>query len=162
MITKPKIQKLRVSKWLDNINGGTPTINRLDKIAEPIAHAITMRAMLDPDEEPLMASGRNDTEWCLLTTARLIWSQDEMIRSLPWRDISGAQQPPEQSAKIIRGEMEKDEISDLELFDASSQKYLLRLNPGSAYYIVWSAILAFCRYSRQPDPIPLQEVVDII
>ena len=155
MITKPKAQKLRVRKWLNNINGGTPTINTTDKIAEPIAHAITMQVMLDPDEEPLIASGRNGTEWCLLTTARLIWFQDEMIRSLPWRNILGAQQPPKQAAKIIRGEMEKDQISDLEIFEASNQKHLIRLNPGSAYYITWSAILAFCRYSRRPDPIPL-------
>jgi hypothetical protein len=141
MIIKPNVQKLRVRKWLDDIDGGTPTINTLDKIAKPIAHAITTRAMLRHDEEPLIVSGRDSTDWCLLTTARLIWSQDEVIRSLPWRDISGAQQPPEQTAKIIRGEMEKDQISDLELFDASNQRYLLRLNSGSAYYIVWSAIL---------------------
>jgi hypothetical protein len=155
MITKPKIQKLRVRKWLEDINGGTPVVNTLDKIDESIANAITLLVPLGVGEEALLVSVSNSTQWCLLTTSRLIWLQDEMIHGLPWGEIAGAQQPPQQTAKMIRGELQKDQISDLELFDGSGQRYRIRLQPGSAYYIVWSAILAFCCYSRQPDPIPL-------
>jgi hypothetical protein len=103
MITKAKVQKLRAKKWLDDINGGSPTINTLDKIAEPIAYAVTTQVTLWQDEEALLVSGRSSTEWCLLTTARLIWLQDETIHRLPWSDIAGAQQPPEQAAKIAGG-----------------------------------------------------------
>jgi len=155
MITKPKVQKIRVVKWLEGIGGGTASTNTLDRLPEASAKEIIARANLGDDEEPLLGNQRGYSEWCLLTSKRLIWSQDCAIHAIPWGEITLAQQPPEKAAKIIRGDLEKDQITDLEVFDATGTRHVLNLEAGAAYYIIWSAIIAFCNLSRRPDPIPL-------
>jgi hypothetical protein len=154
MITKPKVQKIRVGKWLEGIGGGTESTNTIDKIEASAADQILAKAGIGNDEEPILVNDR-DSEWCLLTTKRLIWFQEEVLRAIPWSEITLAQQPPEQAARIIRGELEKDQVTELEVFDTLGTKHLVTLEAGSPYYIIWSAILAFCNLSRKPDRIPL-------
>ena len=155
MITKPKVQKIRIRKWLDGIGGGTPTFNVPARMPQLILTAIYGHASLQPDEEALLVNYRADSDWCLLTTKRFVWFQTAELHSLCWSEITGAQQPPQKAAQIIRGELRKDHITELEVFDALGRKSLLHLEPGKAYYIIWSAILAFCNYVRRPDPISL-------
>jgi hypothetical protein len=155
MITKPKVQKIRVRKWLEPIGGGTQTFNRLENLPQKIAEEMSSRAALQSDEEALLANFRSEGEWCLLTTRRLVWLQDGALQTFFWNEIVGAQQPPEQSARLIRKELAQDQIVDLEVFAATGQKHVLRLGSGSPYFVVWSAILEFCNYTRRPDPIPL-------
>ncbi len=112
-------------------------------------------AVLGPNEDMLLVSYRRTSQWCLLTTQRLIWFQERAAHSLAWKEIVGAQQPPEQAAPIIRQELPKDEISDLEVFDAEGRRHTLTLKEGEAYYVIWSAILVFCNYVRRVDPVDL-------
>jgi hypothetical protein len=155
MITNPKVQKIRIKKWMADIGGKASTISALDRIAGPIADEVLERAAIASGEEPLLINYENSDAWCLLTTKRLVWRQDEAQHALPWVGIIGAQPPPGQSAAIIRGTLPKNQITDLEIFDESGRRYLLRLTPGEAYYVIWSAILAFCNYSIMPSPIPI-------
>jgi len=155
MITKPKVQKVRVRKWLEVIPGGLRTTNTLDKIEEPIATEIVRRVNLLDDEEALLVNYRSSSEFCLLTTKRLIWVHHGEFDSLTWREITLAQQPPAKAAQIIRGELRNDDITDLEVFDASGKKHVVQIEAGEPYYMIWSAILAFSNLSRKPDPIPL-------
>jgi hypothetical protein len=155
MITKPKVQKIRVRKWLEVVPGGMPTTNTLDKLEEAIAAEMLNAAGLASDDEPLLANYRSISEWCLLSTRRLVWLNQGLLSSLPWADITLAQQPPEKAAQIIRGELSKDNISELEIFDSAGSKHVVRIEAGEPYYIIWSAILAFSNLSRKPDLIPL-------
>lgn len=155
MITKPRVQKIRIRKWLEGIDAGTTSFGTPDKVAKPIADIVVRQTDLGADEEPLLVNYRSDSEWCLLTTKRLIWFQEGQLNSLAWHEITGAQQPPEKAAQIIREELGKDKITELEIFDATDRKCILQLEAGDPYYIIWSAILAFSKRTRKPDPIPL-------
>jgi hypothetical protein len=155
MITKPKVQKIRVRKWLEAVRGGMVTTNTLDNFDEPIVEEILGGAALLEGEEALLANYRGSSGWCLLTTKRLIWSAQGSLSSLLWGDIALGWQPPEKSAQIVRGELSKNDISDLEVFDASGRRHVIQVEPGEPYYMIWSAILAFSSNSKKPDPIPL-------
>lgn len=151
---KKKAQKRRIQKLLEGSESWTSTTKSLDRLPESIAGRIRDAVTLASDEESLLASALDAERWCLLTTDRLVWLQEGMLRDLAWHDIRCAQQSPTQSARIIRGELQKNQISDLEIFDSRDTKYTFYLE-ASGYYIVWSAILAFCNYTRRPDPIDL-------
>jgi hypothetical protein len=155
MITKPKVQKIRVGKWLEGEQLPT-TLNRLENFEEPVRMEILRKAGLGPEEESLLVNYQGKHRWCLLTSQRLIWVEQSLLKSLLWKDITLAQQPPMKAAQIIREELAKDDITELEVFDREDHKYSIELEAGKPYYIVWSAILAFCNLSRPPDPIPLR------
>lgn len=154
MISKLKVQKRKLDKLL-GYGGGTATTNTPPRIANDISGKLIERANLEDGDEALLITYRSDSEWFLLTSKRMIWLQDEELHRLAWHEIVGAQQPPTQSARIIKGELRSDEVPDLEIFEASGRKHILHLEPGDAYYIVWSSILYLCNYIRRPDPIQL-------
>jgi hypothetical protein len=112
---KRKAQKRRIQKLLEGSEAWTSTTNSLDRLPEPIAGQIKEAVTLAADEESLLASTFDAERWCLLTTGRLLWFQEGMLRDLAWHDIRCAQQPPAQSAEIIRGELQKNQISNLEI-----------------------------------------------
>lgn len=155
MITKPKVQKIRVQKWLGAVPGGLPTTATLDKFEEQTATEILRKAGLRDGEEALLVNYQGSSGWTLLTTQRLVWFHQGVVSSLRWEEVTLAQQPPEKAAQIIREELSKDDITELEIFDASERKYTIKIEAGEPYYIIWSAILAFSNLSRKPDPIPL-------
>jgi hypothetical protein len=155
MITKIKVQKRKLDKLLESYAGGTATTNKPSNLSREISGEVIGSSSPDSDEEALLVSFRTSAEWCLLTSKRLVWFQENRLYSLPWMAVVCAQQPPAQSAKVIKGELRGDQVTDLEIYDSAERKYVLRLEPGSSYYIVWSAILDFCNYIRQPDPIVL-------
>ena len=155
MITKPGVQKARVRKWLEAIPGGLSATNLPEKLEAPIATEILKEAGLREGEEALVVNYRGASGWCLLTTKRLIWLNQGLVDSLPWEEITLAQQPPEKAARITREQLSKGDITELEVFDASGGRNVIHIEAGEPYYIVWSAILAFSNLSRKPDPIPL-------
>lgn len=155
MITKPKVQKIRIRKWLQAVPGGLPNTNTLEGLGESVAARILEETNLREGEEALLVNHREASGWCLLTTKRLIWCNQGMVNYLPWEEITLVQQPPERAAQIIREELSKDDITELEVFDASGGKRVIEIEAGEPYYIMWSAILAFSKLSRKPDPIPL-------
>jgi len=103
----------------------------------------------------LLASFQSTESWCLLTTEQLLWCQDGCVGALAWPDVQGVEQPPAITAGIIRGEVDKRTVENLEVFDSEDRKYTLRIEPGSAYYLIWSALVALGNLTRPPDPIDL-------
>jgi len=155
MITNKNVKKRRVKKLLERFGGGASGSATPDRFPEELPSDIHHRVSLRPGEESLIASFRDNTSWCLLTTERCLWFEDGKLRALPWLNIHGIQQPPALSARIIRGDQDKNTANELEIFDAEGSKHTLRIAPGRDYHLVWSAILVLGNITRQPDPINL-------
>lgn len=156
MITNPAVRVRRIWKLLERSGGGTQRTNTLSSFSPAVVSELSTAAVLAGAEEGLLAFYQGSSRWLLLTTERLVWKQGEKQAQLDWAEIHGVQQPPGLSAQLIRGELSEEAIEELEVFDCKGGRHLLRLEPGKGYYLVWSAITAFCDFVRPPEPVELE------
>lgn len=151
MITKPTVRKRRIRKLIDRSGGGTESTNHPDDLKNSLGDEIANRFDSLPGEELLLASYRSDRNWCVVTTERLVWSTNGQAASRPWIEIHGVQQPPNTTAQVIRGEVDKQSVEELEVFDADGRKHVLRVEPGPGHALIWSAVTALCNLQREPE-----------
>jgi hypothetical protein len=155
MIKKPQVREQRVRRLLSQMGPMAAISRSLDELDRPVSEVLTRDLRLDPAERIMVIAGATETGWCVLTTERLVWSASGEVRSLGWSEVAGVQQPPDLSARIIRGEVPKESAEELEVFDACDGKYTLKLPPGPSYYFVWSTIAAIGNITRSADIIDL-------
>lgn len=151
MITNPKVRKRRIRKLLERSGGGTMLTNCPEDLAPSVKDQIDIRLDEVQGEELLLASYQSDRIWCAVTTERLVWSNGAEQSSLPWSEVHGVQQPPNTTAQVVRGEVNKDNVEELELFDAAGVKHVLRSEPGEGHSLIWSAVTALCNQQRAPE-----------
>ncbi|MFL6193801.1 MAG: hypothetical protein ACJ75H_06490 [Thermoanaerobaculia bacterium] len=152
MIKNPRGRKNRIRRELLRAGGGTSATNSLDILPAEEARTILGDASLAADEEPLLACFRDPSEWYLITTQRLIWKQGHVLKSLAWEDVHGVQQGPSVVKALVEGKVGKNSVEELEIFDAEDVRYVLRLEPGDGYYLMWSSIVALCSgFLHEPE-----------
>ena len=156
MIRNPQVRARRVHRLFSDAGPLPATIqSSLEPLEPGVSASLAAALCLEGAETVLMVALVDLKDWCVLTTERLSWSSAGTIHHLIWEEVTGVQQPPALSARIIRGETPKDEAEELEVFNASGSAYQLKLPMGAAYYMVWSAIAALGNISRRPDEIRL-------
>lgn len=142
MITEPRIRKRSIQKAISRRGGGTPLTNVPTKLPAATWDSIRTQASLSKEEEGLLACYLGVREWCLLTTQGLIWRQGDRVHNRPWKEVQGADLPPEIETSMMRGELSKESVEHLVLVETNGSRYPLHVEKGKGCFLIWSGILA--------------------
>lgn len=139
MVTHEKMA-LRVNRALNIFlkRGGSGNYTKpYSDFAKDIQTAISRTANMESDEAPIIASYRDQKSWVLLTSKRLVWSEDGVSDSLPWEKIKNATIPV--SALAALGSSAKKENAVLEVV-TDAGKIEVVIEPGSAFSGFWNVL----------------------
>lgn len=108
-----------------------PGTGLYDELDPCLVEAMTDRIELGENEVPVVASVFSVTEWCLLTTSRLIVSKEACIEAIENHDIKDVN--CDIDACMKEGQLETQQLAYLLLRTFSGREWTLHIEPGAGY-----------------------------
>ncbi len=119
--------------------GGEGHRTRLfDNLAAREQSTLLRAAQLEPGETAVVGHVADHSEWCMITTRRLIWKNKDGSGSV---ELAGIRRiVHDMVADIQNGRWDKNQWQDLRIEDETGQVATLMLEEGRPFFAVWNLL----------------------
>lgn len=127
----------RMKRHFERRGGPGEYSGLFDAMPPAVQEKLLAAAQLRNNEEPAIVSYQDEANWALVTSERLLWTEDAVPSSIPLSEVTDI-------APVLPGENELDigkaDLSSLRLTTNRGFVYQLRVEPGRPFFGFWNVL----------------------
>jgi hypothetical protein len=136
-----RAKKDRLLRVFERTGGAGHYTRPVDSLPESAQQQIRHAARTREGEEPILASYRDERDWVLLTSDRLIVRTSTIDTTLPWSEIANATVEP---AELRRAAVEQSEgklhLRLLRIVRSDGGVLDIEVEPGPSFIALWNVL----------------------